>query len=374
MHIPVFDLLARKVARFMLILIAVIVACMLILVSILLIWSPGTPAPITDDHGRTLPGSISEKIRININGVNQGMFIRGKDSTNAVLLYLHGGMPEYFLTQKYPTAFEEYFTVCWWEQRGSGLSYDAHSLPPTADQLIADALELTKYLRNRFGKEKIFLLGHSHGSFIGIKAAARAPEMYYAYIGMAQISDQLKSERIAYEYMVDLYKRNGNKRMVERLEAAPVTVFGGIPASYLSIRDEAMHGLGVGTTHDMKSVLAGIFLPSLQFRQYTLGEKINLWRGKFKSGVSSVWNEIVTTDLTKRVTVIDIPVYFLHGKYDYTVSYQEANRYFKQLRAPLKGFYTFEFSAHSPLFEEPEKAIKILLEDVRNGTNELADK
>jgi len=129
----------------------------------------------------------------------------------------------------------------------------------------------------------------------------------------------------------------------------------------------------VGTMHDMRSLMTGIFLSSLQFRQYTLGEKINLWRGKIHSGVSSVWRKMMATDLTTRVTALDVPVYFLHGIHDYTVSYREARNYFERLRAPLKGFYTFDRSAHSPLFEEPEKAIKILRENVSRGTNDLAE-
>jgi hypothetical protein len=44
------------------------------------------------------------------------------------------------------------------------------------------------------------------------------------------------------------------------------------------------------------------------------------------------------------------------------------------LDAPVKGFYTFEESAHSPMFEEPERTISILLDDVLNGTNDLADR
>jgi hypothetical protein len=44
------------------------------------------------------------------------------------------------------------------------------------------------------------------------------------------------------------------------------------------------------------------------------------------------------------------------------------------LRAPIKGFYTFENSAHSPIFEEPDKAQQILVEDVLAGKNDLADK
>ncbi len=76
-------------------------------------------------------------------------------------------------------------------------------------------------------------MGHSGGTFIGIQAAARAPDLYYAYIGVAQQSYQLESERLAYEYMLQKFKESGNTKMVRKLEAAPVTIKGGIPDSIL---------------------------------------------------------------------------------------------------------------------------------------------
>ena len=198
----------------MLIIISVLVAFILILVGVLQLWSPGKPGPFLDANGSPLAGSISEKVFININGVKQGMFIKSKDVSHPVLLYLHGGMPDYFLTQKYPTGLEDYFTVVWWEQRGSGISYSA-DIPPetmTLEQMISDTLEVTNYLRNRFDKEKIYLMGHSGGTFIGIQAAARAPELYYAYIGVAQMSNQLKSEKLAYDYMLEQFKAEREQR------------------------------------------------------------------------------------------------------------------------------------------------------------------
>jgi pimeloyl-ACP methyl ester carboxylesterase len=365
----------RKVMGIMLTIPAVLLVCVFILVGVLLACSPGNPEPFLDENGRLLEGSISEKVFVNINGVEQGMFIMSKDATHPVLLYLHGGMPEYFLTQQYPTGLEDYFTVVWWEQRGSGLSYST-DIPPetmTLEQMISDTLAVTNYLRNRFGQEKIYLMGHSGGTFIGIQAAARAPELYYAYIGVAQMSYQLKSERLAYEYMLQQFRENGNTEMVRKLEEAPVTMTDGIPDAYLAVRDGAMHSLGIGTTHDMNSVITGIFLPSLTSRDYTLIEKVNMWRGKSQSGVSPFWDEMIATDLSIQVSALDIPVYFFEGIYDYTCSYTEAKSYFEILRAPLKGFYTFEQSAHSPLFEEPEKMLRILLEDVLAGANSLAN-
>lgn len=361
--------------RIMLMTMSFLLICFLILAVVLRLYSPGKPAPFLDKSGNPLAGSISEKIHVHINGVDQGMFIKGKDTTKPVLLYLHGGMPDYFLNRIYPSGLEDYFTVIWWEQRGSGLSYSA-DIPKetmTQEQMISDVLEMTNYLRRRFGKEKIYLMGHSGGTFIGIQAAARAPELYYAYIGVAQVSNQLKSETLAYGYMLEEFKKQGNRKMVRKLEAAPVTITDGIPDAYRALRDEAMHSLGIGTTHSMNSVITGIFLPSLACPEYSLTEKINLWRGKSRSGISIIWDTMVATDLSKQVPALDLPVYFFEGIYDYTCSYAGAKSYFEQLKAPLKGFYTFEKSAHSPLFEEPEKMQYILKEDVLAGLNKLAD-
>lgn len=370
------SLFVQKAGRVMWIFISIFLICIFILLGILQIWSyPGKPEPFIDENGNARPGSISEKVFVEINGVKQGMFIRGKNINNPVMLYLHGGMPDYFLTEKYPTGLEDYFTVVWWEQRGSGISYspDIPKESLTLEQMIADTLEITNYLRQRFGQNKIYLMAHSGGSFIGIQAAARAPELYHAYIGVAQIAYQFESERLAYEYMLEQFKSNGNAGMVRKLEAAPVSESNGVPDAYRAVRDPAMHSLGIGTTHDMDSVVTGIFIPSLQSRQYTLPEKFHTWTAKAKSGIASLWDEMMVTDLRNEVTELSIPVYFLEGVHDYTCNYNLAKDYFVQVHAPVKGFYIFENSAHSPIFEEPEKVQKILREDILKANNSLAD-
>lgn len=335
----------------------------------------GAPKPLVDENGRPLRGSISEKAFVDINGARQGMFIQSKDATHPVLLYLHGGMPEYFLTEQYPTGLEDDFTVVWWDRRGAGLSYSP-AIPAetiTLEQFIADTLSVTNYLQDRFSKKKIYLMAHSGGTFIGLQAAARAPELYDAYIGVEQMVHQLESERLAYKYMLGRFKETGDGRMARKLEAAPVTMTEGTPKAYLAVRDRAMHRLGVGTMHDMRSHISGVFWPSLRSPQYTLGETIRMWRGKFSSGVSVLWDEILATDLAERVAELALPAYFFHGIYDYTVNYNLAKDYEERLKAPLKGFYTFERSAHSPIMEEPEKARRIMREDVLAGANRLAD-
>lgn len=366
----------RRMASIMLIIPAILLVCILILVGVMLACSQGKPDPFLDENGRLLADSISEKIHVDINGVKQGMFIKGKDKTKPVLLFLHGGpgMPEYAVSRKYPAVLEDNFVVCWWEQRGAGLSFspDIPLETMTLEQLISDTIEVTNYLCKRFGQEKIYLMAHSGGSFIGIQAAAKAPELYKAYIAIAQISNQLESEKLAYQHMIVEFTRLGDKRMLERFKKYPITEIN--TPSYQVMRDEPMHKLGIGTTHNMKSVISGVFLPVMQNREYTFSEKINIWRGKFfNSKTANLWCKLIAIDLSEKVHKLDIPVYFCHGIYDYTVSYTLAKVYFEKLQAPVKGFYTFEQSAHSPLFEEPKKMQHILQEDVLAGVNNLAD-
>lgn len=341
----------------------------------LVLVSPGKPVPFLDAAGKPLRRSLSEKIVVEVNGSHQGMFIKSKDVGNPVLLYVHGGMPDYFLTQEHPTGLDEFFTVAWWEQRGSGLSYSDDAPPGalTVEQLISDTVAVTRYLRTRFGERKIYLMGHSGGTFISLQVAQRHPELYEAYVAVAQMTYQLESERLACLYMLEQFREGGDMRMVKRLEAAPVTLSGGTPAGYVAIRDRAMHALGIGTMHEMHSLVMGLLIPSFLFREYTLSEKVMLWRAKSRSGISVVWDEMVATDLRHSVTKVGIPIYFVHGRHDYTVSYALARDYLDRIEAPVKGFYTFESSAHSPLFEEPAAMNRVMREDVLAGRNHLAD-
>lgn len=279
-------------------------------------------------------------------------------------------MPEYFLAEKYMAKVEEKFTVCYWEQRGSGLSYQSDSAckSVTTEQLISDIIAVTDYLCKRFGREKIYLMAHSWGTFPGIQAAARAPELYHAYIGMAQVSKQQESEKMAYRYMLSQYIANGNQVKARKLKDYSAYLMN------LPLRDETMHDLGIGTMHSMKSVFTGIFLPVMQCRAYTLAEKINIWRGKSAlNRMTDLRRQMNEADMIRKVPELTIPVYFFSGIYDYTVSYILAESYFKQLQAPVKGFYLFRQSAHSPVFEEPEKAVCIMLEDVLAGKTSFGD-
>jgi pimeloyl-ACP methyl ester carboxylesterase len=280
-------------------------------------------------------------------------------------------MPEYILNDIYPIGLEQYFTVCWWDQRGSGLSYsdsmDYKNL--TVEQNINDIRSVTEYLINRYHKNKIFLLAHSWGTFIGIQAVEKYPQYFYAYIGVGQHSNQKESERISYRYILNAYQKQNNKSGLRDLgkyaniDSDENTL---IRYSNSVFRDESMHKLGIGTMRNMSSVIKGIFIPSFFFHGYTVKEKINLWKGKAKiNKYSNLRKEQIDTDLTKTIKEISIPVVFMSGKYDYTVNWELSKSFYETISCNNKKFIIFENSAHSPLFEERSIFLKEMI-SIRN--------
>ena len=347
----------------------------------LIIVSPGKPRPVIDKSGKQVEGSISEKLYVKIGGVQQGMFIGGKDINNPVLLFVHGGpsFPEFFLVEKYPTGLENYFTVCYWEERGGGLSYSPQVTLESLslEQLASDATEVTNYLRDRFKKEKIYIMAHSGGTAFAIQAVDRFPDLYHAYIGISQITRQAESERLAYSFMTDKYLSRGNIKRLDEFKKYPILESDSLLLDFFNsvLRDKSMHELGIGTMHSMKSILTGVFLPVWACRAYTVREKFNIWHSKFSFiNKSKLREQIINTDITNKVTRLDIPVYFLSGRYDLTVNCDLSREYLNKLEAPVKGFYTFDNSAHSPMYEEPGKLRDILINDVLKKTTGLADK
>ena len=176
--------------------------------------------------------------------------------------------------------------------------------------------------------------------------------------------------------MVERYTVTGNSEALAELKKYPLlntdTSFVSFYKSF--IRDKDMHELGIGTMRNMKSVFKGVFIPVWTCKAYTLKEKINIWVSKFKFVKKARFiDELFIIDIPTKVPKLDVPVYFLSGKYDLTVNIDLSKAYLEKLQAPIKGFYTFVNSAHSPLFEESQRVKEIFVNDILKGKTNLAD-
>jgi pimeloyl-ACP methyl ester carboxylesterase len=331
--------------------------------------SPGKAIPITGLNGEVVPGSISTIEKVMLGGQGQYLIIRGKDSTKPVMLFLHGGpgSPEFAFMNKTNRSIEKDFVMVYWEQRGAGKSY-SKDIPPESmnlKQFISDTRELSQLLAKRFKKDKIYLMGHSWGSFLGILTANLYPDLFYAYCGVGQVANQYKGEQISFEWV----KEQANKLQDEdAIKALSEMTFPDSLADskawmdFLMVERNYVMKFGGGVTHEMTSMLP-VLKMVLETKEYTIKDKVNFMSGSLFS-LKTLWPDVVNKNLANEIDSMQVPVYIFQGVYDYQTPYSVAKEFFDQLKAPKKEFFTFENSAHSPVMEEVDKFNTILREKV----------
>lgn len=169
---------------------------------------------------RTADG-VQEAAYLPIGGIEQYIRVRGRSCANPVLLVLHGGPGSTLgaTACRWQGALEAAFTVVHWDQRGSGNTYyrDPAAPPPTVERLLSDLDELVDALRARYGRDRLFLLGHSWGSLLGGLYALRRPEKLSAWLPVSQMVDFKRSEQVSAAEAIRRAREAGREKEAERL-------------------------------------------------------------------------------------------------------------------------------------------------------------
>ena len=303
----------------------------------------------------------------NIGGIKQFLIIRGENIENPVLLFLHGGpgTSEYSLFKYLNLNIEDIFTVCYWEQRGAGMSYskDINKETMNLEQMISDTIAVTDYLRYKFNKKKIYIMGHSWGTFLGSYAVNRRPDLYHSYIGIGQVGDIAVSEEEITEFIMSTASKRNDLKAIKRMDFfLKNNVDLSQSLRYQITKSRYVTKYNGGLLYKSSSNMT-IYIAFLLCRAYTIKDKINIIFGS-KFSIENLFKYCFENNLSETVTEQKIPIYIMNGVHDYQTTYNQAKVYFDNLIAPEKKFYTFENSAHSPLFEEQEKFKNILINDI----------
>jgi pimeloyl-ACP methyl ester carboxylesterase len=335
----------------------------LILALLIIVYlSPKETAPFLDVSGNVIENSISEISEIEINGVKQRIIIRGKDKSNPILLHLHGGPggPDRPLIKD--KTLEDFFTVCYWDQRGAGASYDADIDVETMnqDQIIKDGLELAKHLIKKYGKEKVFLEAHSWGTLFGIQMIYRNPELFHAYFGVAQCSNSILSEQFSYDFVYSSAKGNKDDNTLKILNeiGRPPYKTDEEWVDKLKIERRLLKKYQFTNPKTIINTF-NIYKDFIFYREYSVSDKLNALKGSSFS-LKLLWPEAKRTNLNINFTNFKVPIYFFHGKQDMTTVTSVTKEYFESITAPKKMFYTFDNSAHWPHLSEYEKYKSII--------------
>jgi len=296
---------------------------------------------------------------IEINNSKQCVSIRSRKPDNPILLYLHGGpgdaaMP---LVTKYNKGLEDIFTVVIPEQRGAGKSYYPFSETDniTIDTFVEDICTLSKILLERYKQDKLYLVGHSWGSVLGMKFIKRYPNLVHTYVGCGQVVNMKKSSQNALDFALQKNIENKNSKVIDRLKS--------INCSYTQetwlndllfvTKQVIKHGGSLyGKTNFNRFVFDFLFSSD-----YTLKELINRQKGSLQS-IKYLWHELMDVDFEK-ITEYDVPVIFAQGRGDYQVSSVLVNDYFETIKT-AKQFFWFENSCHFPQWSEPKKFYEVM--------------
>ena len=317
-----------------------------------------TPS-IKDSNGQKVPGSIAELTKVELNGRKEWISIRGEDKDAPVLLFLAGGPGGTQMSEiRYELAqLEKHFVVVHWDQPGSGKSYHCMNRNEiTADTYIDDGVALTEYLRERFGKERIYLMGASWGSALGIFLIEDKPEYYAGFIGAGQMVDFSETERIDYNVALDIARENGNDKLVQKLIAqGEAPYYDGnvamLSATYLNYLSSVMSS-NPEITNGSYNTLRDMFAP-----EYGVLDSVDYLLGILNT-FNSVYPTLYGIDLRESYAKLEVPVYFFIGRHDINAPTQLAQEYYECLQAPRKELVWFEHSGHSVYMNETDKFVQ----------------
>lgn len=316
---------------------------------------------IRDDSKITQPSGIESLEKVTLGDIEQWILIRGEDQSKPVLLWLHGGpgTPTLPLASQHDAELVKHFVVVHWDQRGAGKSYSPE-VPVgamTVNQFVSDTYELTQILIERFDTPKIYLIGHSWGSKIGVLTVVQHPDLYYAFIALGQSVYSADGDAVGYQFALNQASSNENQKALNELEA-----IGPPPWTTAEQRSTYARWInsfgGTGRQFDIQDYFREI----INSPDYSLKDVYGFFRGQQFSGNTIFENkESERVNLFEQANKLDVPIYFFQGRYDYNTPGDVVERYYEMLDAPQKTLIWFEQAAHFPQWEEPEKFADELL-------------
>jgi len=299
---------------------------------------------------------------VSIGGIDQWIHVRGEHVGNPVLLFIHGGPGQaaIAMAREFQRPWEARFTVVQWDQRGAGKTYAANDRElqrrtMTVPRMEQDALEVANYLRRRFNRDKIVVVGHSWGTVLGLWLAHEHPEVVSAYVGVAQLVDARLTNRTGYEDALATARLGHRDDAVKELESIQP-----YPAPTMDLRKtsiaqtwqaELLGPPADGTQYlDMRRIFATL----LTAPEYSLGDVYGLTRGQIFS-LEVMIPQVQSLDLSKLGVDFRVPVFFFQGRLDPYCRPAVIEAYARTITAPRHDIVWFERAGHFPFYESREE-------------------
>jgi pimeloyl-ACP methyl ester carboxylesterase len=290
--------------------------------------------PIRDDKGQAIPGSIAVLEKVQINGTEQWITIRGHDTTKPILLHLGMGGPGGggFAIRSLFEPLEKDFVVVAWDEPGTGKSYTSVPIESlTLQRFVDDAYALTLYLRERFHQEKIYVYGVSWSSIIGVNLVQQHPELFHAYIGNGQMVNTTENDILGYELALVYLEEKGDTQTLDTLRRNGPPPYTGenVTGRYVAYLDVLQEYMGMPRFT--------VIVPIIPFMapEYGYVDKINHTLGLIES-FDMIYPQLADLDFITQAPKLDVPVYLFAGRNDVNAMYTIVEEYYNILEAPRK--------------------------------------
>ena len=305
---------------------------------------------------------------VRIGGIDQWITINGNDRGNPVVLFLHGG-PGDALSPYADAMFagwEKGFTLVQWDQRGAGRTYgkSGPSIEPTMtlERMRDDGIEVAQFLTKHLDKKKIILYGDSWGSILGVYMAHARPDLFYAYVGNAQLVNTRQNDLASYTRVLELARASGDQQTVTALTTIGPPPWNSLFKSWPIFRKcKLAYQAKRVTAPPAPETLSPAYASPEEQAQYAAADDFcfeHFWGLNMSGPLEGV-------DLPALGTDFAIRIFILQGQEDLTALPDLAKAYFDSIRAPRKEFYLVPGTGHGLSATELDLTLKVFVEQVR---------
>ena len=314
-----------------------------------------------------VPEPVKEETFVRIGGIDQWITIKGDDRNNPVVLFLHGGPGDAWspFADSMFGGWERDFTLVQWDQRGAGRTYgkSGPSIEPTMtiQRMAQDGIEVAEFLAKHLNKKKIIIEGGSWGSILGIHMARARPDLFYAYLGEAQLSDERKSLSVSYARVLEMARTSGDQQTITALTGIGPPPWNSISKWPVFRKWERLYQAKLVTAPPAPSTISPEYASPEERAQWDAADDFNFehfW-GITLSG------PLMDVDLPALGTDFSIPIFIIQGEEDLTAPHEVAKAYFDSIKAPRKQFYLVPGTGHEASLPELNLMLKVLVEQVR---------
>lgn len=313
---------------------------------------------------------------ISIGGIKQYIQIRGQNASNPIIVMLHGGPGSNMASYSYywQSALEKDYTIVHWDQRGSGNTYyfSKDTSKPTLDILLSDLDDLVQYICTEFCKEKVIIMGHSWGTFLGAIYSLKNAEKVAMYISISQMLDFKKTEKISAQEAIRLANIEGKYNDVQRINESMNTLL-----NYRNFsKSEAMGLINLRQLKERylpiqypkKMLTIRLFSPYMTFNDlrwmFSFNKLIEINSKLYEELLSGQKQSICDYGLHYR-----IPVIMIAGDRDWTTPHCMTSHYYENISAPNKKYVMIENAGHIPFLDDPKGFTESLLNAMHSLLN-----